>query len=286
MNKNKNYHLIGTPDLPIAVSVEIAGKNMKTKANPNYHREIEISLQVAGTSTNQIGDQVFTHQAGDIWIIPGEIPHRRIAYSEDSIIHWMIFSPEAIAMRADHFFQTEFTKPLSEGRLEMPGLLQPGHPCYEPVREALMQASDCPYFKKNYKQKRLLILMQICLALMPYCHIKEEIKPIPETAPEGVQLCMQYIHNCYPKKIKMEDIAKYCYLHPNRLSTIFKQYTGQSVFEYLTVFRVETAAWLLKREDLPVSKIAELVGFRSECLFYRKFKEIMGVTPKEYAKQK
>ena len=199
-------------------------------------------------------------------------------------MYWIVFSPKAITMDADLFFQKEFVTPLAEGRLEMPALLQEGHPCYETVKQAILQIKSCPLYTKNYKQKRLLILMQICLALMPYCHVKEEIAVIPENAPEGVKQCMRYIHNRYHTKLTLQDIAKHCYLHPNRLSAIFREFTGQSVFEYLTRFRIETAAGLLKREDLTAGKVAELVGFRSECLFYRKFKEIMGVTPKAYAK--
>ena len=42
---------------------------------------------------------------------------------------------------------------------------------------------------------------------------------------------------------------------------------------------------MLKNNTLPMGKVGEMVGFRSESLFYRKFKAIMGVSPKVYAKQ-
>lgn len=285
MKVTKDYHRTGAPELPINIGIETPKKRLKLKPYARTHPGIEITLQVAGSTVNQIEDQIVTRHTGDIWIVPSGTPHRRIAYSEDSIIHWMIFLPEAITMRPGHFFQEAFVRPLSEGRLVMPTLIQPGHPCYEAVREALLQAKNSPFYQKNYRQKRFLILMQICLALMPYCHTREDIPIIQDTFPEPVRLCIGHIYNRYHTELKLEDIAKHCHLHPNRLSSIFKEHTGQTVFEYLTKFRIETAAGLLKQEDLPVSKIAELVGFRSECLFYRKFKEIMGTTPKAYAKQ-
>lgn len=285
MKKNRIYHASGTPDFHVSIGIETPEKHLKLKPSASYHPEIEISLQVAGSTVNQIDDQIVTRQAGDIWIIPGGVAHQRIRYSEDSVVHWITFAPDAVTMQSAHFFQAGFANPLAEGRLVIPTLIQPGHPCYDEVQDAMLRTKNCPYYGKNYKQKRFLLLMQICLALMPYCHIREDLPVIPETAPEGVQLCMRYIQNRYHTKIKMEAVAKFCHLHPNRLSATFKQHTGQSVFEYLTKFRVETAAGLLKREDLAVNKVAELVGFRSECLFYRKFKEIMGVTPKAYAQQ-
>ena len=281
MKTIKDYHRTGEPELPINIGIN----RLKLKPTARVHLATEISLQVAGSTTYQFEDQIVTRNAGDIWIIPSGTPHRLISHSEDSVLYWMLFLPDAITMRTGHFFQESFVKPLSEGRLEMPTLIQPGHPCYETVKDAMMQLKNCPYLTKDFRQKRFLILMQICLAIMPYCHINENLPAIHDTFPDPVRLCMIYICNNYPREIKLDQIAKYCHLHPNRLSAIFKAHTGQTVFEYLTKFRIEVATGLLKREDLPVSKIAELVGFRSECLFYRKFKEIMGTTPKAYAKQ-
>ena len=285
MKNNRIYHASGTPDFPVSIGIEFPGKQLKIKPNASYHPEIEIALQVAGSSVHHLEEQVITRNAGDIWIIPGGVPHRRISASQDSAIHWITFAPNAVAMHSEHFFQKEFVRPLAEGRLEMPTLLQPGHPCYASVKEALMQAKNCPYYSRNFKQKRLLIMMQICLAIMPYCRAKEDMPVIPADAPESVQLCMRYIQNRFHTKLRMENIAKFCHVHPNRLTAVFKQHTGQSVFEYLTKFRIEQAAQLLKQEDLPVPRIAELVGFPSECLFYRKFKEQLGMTPKAYARQ-
>ena len=187
-------------------------------------------------------------------------------------------------MHPGHFFQKEFVQPLQEDRLEMPRLLQPGHPCYEAVRQPLMELENCRIYEKNYKQHRLSVLMRICLAIMPYCQVKEEIQPMADPGHEGVKLCMRYIHNHYAEKVSLEAVAEYCHLHPSYLCNAFKQYTGQSVFDYLTKIRIETAEHLLIREDLPMSKVAELSGFHSECFFYKKFKALQGMTPKAYQK--
>ena len=96
---------------------------------------------------------------------------------------------------------------------------------------------------------------------------------------------MRYIHNQHSKKITLEDLGQYCHMHPNYLCTLFKNYTGQTIFDYLNRYRIESAAQLLKNQELSAGKVGELVGFRSESLFYRTFKKIMGVTPKAYAKK-
>lgn len=284
MKGKRNYRRRGTPDLPMATYIGVAGENMSLDSTPDYHPETEIVLQVAGTTTGQIGDQVMNYRAGDIWIIPSGTVHHRLGFSEDAVTHRIIFSPEAIRMQPGHFFQKEFVQPLSEGRLEFPTLLQPGHPGYAGVHEPFMELESCRIYEKNYKQHRLSVLMRICLALMPYCRIREDIPVIADPGHDGVKLCMRYIHNHHAEKVSLEAIADYCHLHPSYLCAVFKEHTGQSIFDYLTKIRVETAAGLLVKEDLPVGEVAELAGFRSECHFYKKFKEMMGMPPKAYQK--
>ena len=217
MTKKRVYRRRGTPDFPVSTYIGVAGENMKRTFSAEYHPEMEIALQVAGTTTEKVNNHAITYHAGDIFLIPGNAVHQRLGISDDAEMHWIIFSTEAITMHGGHFFQKEFVKPLSEGRLEFPTLLQPGHPCYNAVYDAMMRIKDCHCFENHHKEGQLLILMQICLALLPYCRIKEDAPVIPEEAPEEVRRCMRYIHDHYREKITTEEIAHYCNLHPTRL---------------------------------------------------------------------
>lgn len=61
-----------------------------------------------------------------------------------------------------------------------------------------------------------------------------------------------------------------------------KAVTGFSPTEFVRNVRLETAASLLKETDLPVSEIAEKVGFNSLSYFSNCFKVIYHQSPKEY----
>lgn len=285
MEIKKNYMRRGTPDLPIATYISIAGKNMHSRyRKAEFHPEIEITLIVSGSMTMHIGQTRHAFRAGDIFIIPGNLVHQRVDFSADTVAHVVVFSPIAIHMDSTSFFQQGFVLPLSEGRLEMPRQLQPGHPAYAEIHAQMMRLESCRIYEKNFKQYRLSVLMNICLALMPHCRVITDEIPISDPGHEGVKLCMRYLHNHHEKKISIPEVAGYCHLHPNYLSAVFRQYTGESIIEYLTRIRIESAQRLL-REDLPVNKVAEMAGFRSECLFYRKFKDITGMTPKTYQRK-
>ena len=285
MEEIRSYRRRGTPDFPVSVYWGTASVNMRHHPNAEYHPEPEIALVNEGNVTMQIGGISKTFYSGDIIIIPPNTVHRRSQFSEDAVVRTIVFSLEAIRLPPEHFFQKEFVQPLADGRLTMPMLLQPGHPAHESIFNQMQQIVYSPTYERDFKQKRFYTLMGICLALMPHCSIASDRSPLQDTGNETVRLCMRYIHNNYQKQLKLNTLAALCHLHPTHLCAVFKRYTGETLFEYLNRFRVEMAEALLRREDLPVSKIAELAGFRSECQFYQKFKEHTGTTPKAYAKK-
>jgi transcriptional regulator GlxA family with amidase domain len=66
------------------------------------------------------------------------------------------------------------------------------------------------------------------------------------------------------------------------LSRVFKQTTGQTIFQYLTHLRVERAKVLLQSTPLTSGEIARQTGFSSATLFGRTFRAMTGLTPGGY----
>ena len=284
MEQIRSYRRRGTPDLPMAVytnDATIANAHPK----PEYHPETEIVRVLSGQVALQLSGVTQVFCAGDIFLIPSNAVHCYRHFSADAEICSLIFFPAAIAMQPDHYFQKAFVQPLLEDRLQMPPLLQPGHPAYEAICTHFDSLQACRIFSQDYQVRRFFGLMGICTTLLPYCTVISGDHPAASPGNEAVMLCMRYIHNQYAKKITLEILSEYCHLHPNYLCALFKSYTGQTIFEYLAHHRIETAKELLKNEELSMGKVAELVGFRSESLFYQKFKEVTDLTPKAYARQ-
>ncbi len=130
----------------------------------------------------------------------------------------------------------------------------------------------------------LLQAAALGIRLLPYAKTVEGPERLPDPGNETVKPCMRYLHNYYREKITLEKLAAHVHLHPNYLCALFKEHMGEKTFDYLTRLRVETAASTLRRENIPVSKLAEQTGFPSESFFYQKFKQYMGMSPKAYRK--
>ena len=62
--------------------------------------------------------------------------------------------------------------------------------------------------------------------------------------------------------------------------------TGGTLSNYIIRKRLDKICELLEKTDMPVTEIADSMGFASKSYLYTFFKNYMGVTPNEYRKQK
>jgi YesN/AraC family two-component response regulator len=65
-------------------------------------------------------------------------------------------------------------------------------------------------------------------------------------------------------------------------SILFKKYTGSSPIEYVTKLRMDRAKHLLMNSTMPISCIAEEVGYADPLYFIRMFTRKTGVPPKKF----
>ncbi len=92
----------------------------------------------------------------------------------------------------------------------------------------------------------------------------------------------KYIEENFSVDIKLEDIAKSVYLHPNYFLKLFKKYFGVSPTKYLMDVRIERAKYLLVTTENSVSEIAKQCGFGSQTYFSYAFKKNVGKSPSAY----
>ena len=283
MENLRNYMQRGTPDCPIDVYCSLRGSRHRTFTH--WHPELEILYVEEGSSIYRLDKQTVSLQPGDILIIaPGTI-HGQQAYSPVNNVWSMVISPEAISMPPTHIFQREFVEPLQQDKLILPTLLHPGDPAHTALLPHVQRLRSCWIYVDNYKMNRFSVAMAICTALLPFCCTAAGQNPAVGQKHRAVRDCMRHIHRNYHRPLTLATLAERVHLQPNYLCALFKEHTGQTVMEHLTRIRVDAAAYLLRNSDLPMSRIAEQSGFRSESVFFTRFKALMGQTPNAYRKQ-
>lgn len=97
-----------------------------------------------------------------------------------------------------------------------------------------------------------------------------------------IRRAMKYIKSNYPKNISLSNVADFVEVSRSYLSFLFKQELGVNFSFFLTQTRIEEAKSLLTNTNWKIYEIAENVGFESPYYFSKVFKEVTGLTCKEY----
>ncbi len=78
------------------------------------------------------------------------------------------------------------------------------------------------------------------------------------------------------------DLAAEAAMSPSAFSRMFKAATGMPVWSYVMMRRLQRAAGLLRTTDLPISRIAQQIGFSSQAHLSTAFKVEFGATPGDF----
>jgi YesN/AraC family two-component response regulator len=91
-----------------------------------------------------------------------------------------------------------------------------------------------------------------------------------------------FINTYFADDISLIDCAKSVGISPYYLSHIFKNKTGQTFVEYLSIVRMIEAKRLLTNPNLTIREISERCGYFNITYFCKVFKRCTGKTIGEY----
>ncbi len=97
-----------------------------------------------------------------------------------------------------------------------------------------------------------------------------------------IQRAKGYIHSNYNIDIALEDICQHISVSKNYFCHLFKKEAGESIWDYLTRYRIEKAKEFLCNTEMKNYEIAYEIGYENPSYFTKTFKRLTGVTPQEY----
>ncbi len=97
-----------------------------------------------------------------------------------------------------------------------------------------------------------------------------------------IKEALNYIEQNFQNDISVEKIASFCGLNRTYFGRIFKETVGKSPQQFLLSYRMAKAAELLKLTELSISDIGNAVGYPNQLHFSRAFKNVYGVSPREW----
>ena len=123
-----------------------------------------------------------------------------------------------------------------------------------------------------------ILLQNMCL---DYTERISEIKK-EDTTSFHIRKCINYIYEDLSADLSVKGLADLTNLNVSYLCKLFKQETGETIKEYVTAAKMDTAQNLLKYSDLSCSEIATSLGYCSQSAFTYAFRRFIGTTPGKY----
>lgn len=160
--------------------------------------------------------------------------------------------------------------------------------CYQVVllvRKYISDVSEITYNELSSigSLKELKAKMMDVIAYIP-CGRADE--PAEEVYSKPVKSSIKLIQNNYSRNLSLEEICTEISISKNYFCYLFKRETGMSLWNYLTMVRLQHAKELLDGTELRSYEIAFQVGYDNPSYFSRIFKKYENMTPSEYRERK
>lgn len=103
-----------------------------------------------------------------------------------------------------------------------------------------------------------------------------------------INIIVEVIHytDTLPKLNFRDVIDKHAVAGEESILKIFSDVKGMSVLQFIIIQKIERAKELLLYDDMPLSKIAELLNYKNKHYLLAQFKKITGLTPSYFKRLK
>lgn len=115
-------------------------------------------------------------------------------------------------------------------------------------------------------------------------YIQSKLEQTEKSMSPVIIKLLDYIEENYKYDLNLKEISDKLNINSIYLGQLFQREIGILFSDYINNFRVNKAKKLLSDTSLKASEIGVLVGYTNKNYFYRKFKNIAGLTPSEWRK--
>lgn len=102
---------------------------------------------------------------------------------------------------------------------------------------------------------------------------------------EYIKKAIEYVRMNYSRKTGIAEIAHNIGLDRSYMYSLFNEYLNISPQEFLINYRIEKACELMQGSGLSISEISRSVGYDDPLVFSKAFKNVKGLSPREYRKE-
>lgn len=142
------------------------------------------------------------------------------------------------------------------------------------------------YDASNLQQLRCSAYFMLILSELIKNAERKTFHGVSSFKQQHIRNIVAYINNNFRLPLTIREIAVANQISTSRMMTLFAELIGISPIAYLNCFRVATACEILRTTDIPIGKVASMVGVEDPLYFSRLFRKCKGMSPREYRANK
>lgn len=252
----------------------------------HYHPQLELLYISQSTGIRFVGDSVSQFTAGDLVLVGGYLPHlwrndpSYYTENEEAKVKTIV-----IKFLTDFIGKDTFANPAFAGIChlfeEANFGISFGRKTSKSLHKELIAIVDLSPAEQAIKL--MDILYRLSVTTDKEILSTTDMRQYSEEKSHRIGEVLKFISDNYSGDINLKDVSDIACMTTNSFCRYFKKMTNKSFVDFLNEIRIRNAARLLAQdENLNISEVCYIVGYKSITNFNHQFKIIMGTNPKNY----
>ena len=249
-------------------------KNSEQLHYHDYHYEIAFILK--GKTTYFFDLNKYELKENEVIFVNKKLPHLTVDDEKENCEKIIINFNDHFLKKSSlnfHFLTEIFASPIFSVPDEHSG-------DFVHLLTELVYESDYP---SSFSSKIINGNVYKLLVTMYRIITKTQLNKVLPTNPI-IEAATKYICKNFSENLTLEDVASKCHVNKCYLSKLFKSIMGVNFINYVNSIRIQNASKMLINSDMSIMEISEKCGFNSQNHFCEVFKNVKGVSAREFRK--
>ncbi len=248
------------------------------------HNFWEVVYIDRGQVIEKVGDEEIVLKSGDIYFHKPNEWHSQCADGENlanvAIISFITNSKcmsyfENLKTAAGNKQKELISKIIEEGKKLF------GTQLADPYIEKFNKAPEHPF---GCEQLIRLYLAEFLISIIRNDMRGVETKLTQNTSNILLNSMIEYLDENITKRITLEDLEMHTNTSRTAIENAFNNAFGCGAIKYFIKMKIDYAKMYIREGNYNVTQIAEMLSYESVHYFSRQFKQVTGMSPKEYSK--
>jgi AraC-like DNA-binding protein len=236
----------------------------------HHHDYYELEIVAEGEMLHECNGKSMRLRRGDVYILSPHDVHRLVPTQKTTIYNVCIYTEQCSKSIARLLLDEEYPR---FGRVD-DSVMEEISALHSALRDVLSSTGQ-------YRWARTSALTTLLVSRL-FEMSDAEISLQTDQSYLTIAKAMSFIEANLANPITLEEVAAASGYSRTYFSRLFKEIVGINFKYYLERERIELASDLLEMEEMSITEISYAVGFNSFSSFWRAFKKLKGVSPREW----